>query len=221
MGPGRIFITKMGEKEASTWLNSSGLIPKTIHPAITRLFQHWFCNYTWTTWKQTLVLKSSKKRKKRWELTRQFSILKGIHMCSCIVPRGHYRFPGQRRVNSPLLPRLISNRYIKRHLACLAKTYLRCLLSGWGSTPVWKNKERGCLLSRLRSVKVLAARVPVWPLSVNFHFQTSIRIAPFGTRRGPRRQYVITFLKFYFPSLLLSSYLMTCKSHFALSKKSA
>ena len=82
-----------------------------------------------------------------------------------------------------------------------------------------KKKERGCLLSRLRSVKVLAARVPVWPLSVNFHFQTNIRIAPFGTRRGPRRQYVITFLKFYFPSLLLSSYLMTCKSHFALSNR--
>ena len=141
-------------------------------------------------------------------------------MCSCIVPRGHYRFLGQRRVNSPLLPRLLSNGYIKRHLACLAKTYLRCLLSGWGSTPVWKKKkERGCLLSSLRSVKLLAARVPVWPLRVNFHFQTNIRIAPFGTRRGPRRQYVITFLKFYFPSLLLSSYLMTCKSHFALSNR--
>ena len=102
----------------------------------------------------------------------------------------------------------------------LGQNLLKMLVIGVGEyTRMKKKKERGCLLSSLRSVKLLAARVPVWPLRVNFHFQTNIRIAPFGTRRGPRRQYVITFLKFYFPSLLLSSYLMTCKSHFALSNR--
>ena len=136
---------------------------KTIHPAITRLFQYKFCNlFGLTIQEWSLVLKSSKNKKEDCEnQLHNLALSKVYIMCSCIVPRGHYTFLYQQRVNTPLPPHQLLNGDIQRPLACLAKSYLRSWLSGVGeySRMIKKKKEtRGCLSSRLGAY---TCRVPV------------------------------------------------------------
>lgn len=132
---------------------------KTIHPAITRLFQYKFCNlFGLTIQEWSLVLKSSKNKKEDCEnQLHNLALSKVYIMCSCIVPRGHYTFLYQQRVNTPLPPHQLLNGDIQRPLACLAKSYLRSWLSGVGEySRMIKKKKKHVDACRLAQEHILA-----------------------------------------------------------------